>query len=65
MEYKQLSAYERFRIAHLRAAGASQRRIAAAMGRAPSTVARALKRNDTPAGRFASDKGYPVEDPGL
>ena len=45
MEYKQLSEYERFRIAHLQAAGASQRQIAAALDRAPSTVARELKRN--------------------
>ena len=55
MEYKQLSEYERFRIAHLQAAGASQRQIAAALDRAPSTVARELKRNGTPAGRYAPD----------
>ena len=55
MEYKQLSGYERFRIAHLQAAGASQRQIAAALDRAPSTVARELKRNGTPAGRYAPD----------
>ena len=55
MEYKQLSGYERFRIAHLQAAGASQRQIAAALDRAPSTVARELTRNGTPAGRYAPD----------
>ena len=55
MEYKQLSGYERFRIAHLQAAGTSQRQIAAALDRAPSTVARELTRNATPAGRYAPD----------
>ena len=58
MEYKQLSEYERFRIAHLQAAGASQRQIAAALDRAPSTVARELKRNGTPAGRYAPDYAH-------
>ena len=58
MEYKQLSGYERFRIAHLQAAGASQRQIAAALDRAPSTVARELKRNGTPAGRYAPDYAH-------
>ena len=50
-----MSGYERFRIAHLQAAGASQRQIAAALDRAPSTVARELTRNGTPAGRYAPD----------
>ena len=58
MEYKQLSEYERFRIAHLQAAGASQRQIAATLDRAPSTVARELKRNGTPAGRYAPDYAH-------
>ena len=50
-----MSEYERFRIAHLQAAGATQRQIAAALDRAPSTVARELKRNGKPAGRYAPD----------
>ena len=58
MEYKQLSEYERFRIAHLQAAGASQRQIAAALDRAPSTVARELKRNGKPAGSYAPDYAH-------
>ena len=58
MEYKQLSGYERFRIAHLQAAGASQRQIAAALDRAPSTVARELKRNGKPAGSYAPEYAH-------
>ena len=58
MEYKQLSGYERFRIAHLQAAGASQRQIAAALDRAPSTVARELTRNGKPAGSYAPEYAH-------
>ena len=47
-----------FGIAHLQAAGASQRQIAATLDRAPSTVARELKRNGTPAGRYAPDYAH-------
>jgi len=43
--YEQLTYEERCRIAELHRAGASQRKIAAALGRAPSSISRELKRN--------------------
>jgi len=43
--YEQLTYEERWRIAELHRAGASQRKIAAALGRAPSSISRELKRN--------------------
>ena len=43
--YEQLSLDERCRIAGLQVAGSSIRQIAAALDRAPSTIARELKRN--------------------
>ena len=45
MGYTQVTIEERCEIARLRAAGASIRQIAAGLDRAPSTVARELKRN--------------------
>ena len=54
MGYRQLSVDERYRIAFLQAEGASQRQIAAALDRAPSTVARELKRNPSPAGAYSA-----------
>ena len=44
-QYKQISIEERCEIARLRAAGSSFRQIAANLDRAPSSVARELKRN--------------------
>lgn len=44
-KYKQLDIEERCEIARLRGSGASIRKIAAALDRPPSTVARELKRN--------------------
>ena len=44
-QYKQISIEERCEIARLRAAGSSLRQIAANLDRAPSSVARELKRN--------------------
>src|SRR6187402_2310942 len=43
--YEQLSLDDRYKIAHLHAEGRSVRQIAAAVGRAPSTISRELKRN--------------------
>ena len=45
MEYKQLSGESDFGLPSYKPTGASQRQIAAALDRAPSTVARELKRN--------------------
>ena len=45
--YQQLSISERCEIARLCAAGHSKRQIAAALDRAPSTIARELDRNAT------------------
>ena len=45
LRYKQVSIEERCQIARLRCAGHSVREIAATLDRAPSTVARELKRN--------------------
>ena len=44
-EYSQLGLEERIEIARLSGEGASIRKIAAALGRAPSSIARELKRN--------------------
>ncbi len=46
-QYKQISIEERCEIARLRAAGSSLRQIAANLDRAPSSVARELKRNES------------------
>jgi IS30 family transposase len=46
--YGQLSLEERVEIYHLHAGGRSQNRIASALGRAPSTISRELKRNSQP-----------------
>ena len=43
--YKQITLAERCQITQLHAAGCKVRQIAAALGRAPSTIARELKRN--------------------
>ncbi|MCH8817839.1 MAG: helix-turn-helix domain-containing protein [Chloroflexi bacterium] len=45
--YKQITAEERCEISRLRAAGASIRQVAASLDRAPSTIARELKRNSS------------------
>ncbi|MDP2168501.1 MAG: IS30 family transposase [Thermodesulfovibrionales bacterium] len=47
--YKQLSLQERDRITELKAGGFSLRAIAEALGRSPSTVAREVERNSSPA----------------
>lgn len=52
MGYRQLGEDDRLQIALLQAQGASVRQIAAALDRAPSTVARELKRNRSPAGKY-------------
>lgn len=46
--YGQLSLEERVEICRLHAGGISQNQIAAALGRAPSTISRELKRNSRP-----------------
>ena len=46
-QYKQITAEERCEIACLRAAGASIRKVAASLDRAPSTITRELKRNSS------------------
>ena len=51
MGYRQFGEDDRLQIALLQAQGASVRQIAAALDRAPSTVARELKRNRSPAGK--------------
>ena len=50
--YGQLTLEERCQLAHLQAAGHSIRQIAATLDRAPSTVAREVKRNAAPAGDY-------------
>ena len=52
MGYRQLSIEERCEIARLRAEGAAIRQIAAALDRAPSTVARELRRNGSRTGGY-------------
>ena len=51
-QYGQVTIEERCEIARLQAAGQSVRQIAATLDRAPSTVARELKRNRAPAGAY-------------
>jgi len=46
--YSQISIEERCELARLQAAGTSIRQIAASLDRAPSTIARELKRNSSP-----------------
>ena len=58
--YTQVTMEERCEIARLRSQGSSVRQIAAGVDRAPSTVARELKRNGTPAGRYAPDYAHLV-----
>ena len=50
--YGHLPLEERCQLAHLQAAGHSIRQIAATLDRAPSTVAREVKRNAAPAGDY-------------
>ena len=50
--YGHLPLEERWQLAHLQAAGRSIRQIAATLDRAPSTVAREVKRNRAPAGAY-------------
>lgn len=57
INYEQLSAGERTAIGRMHASGQSQRQIAAALGRSPSTISRELARNSRatkrwPAGRY-------------
>ncbi len=47
-KYTQITIEERCEIARLQAAGTSIRQIAASLDRAPSTIARELKRNSSP-----------------
>ena len=46
-QYKQITAEERCEISRLRAGGSSIRQVAASLDRAPSTIARELKRNSS------------------
>jgi transposase, IS30 family len=50
--YRQLSLDERCSIACLQSAGHSIRQIAASLDRAPSTISREVRRNQTPAARY-------------
>ena len=52
--YRHLSREDREQIAVLRAAGHSSAGIAAALGRAPSTISRELKRNALDSGRSSA-----------
>ena len=52
--YRHLSRDDREEIAVLRAAGHSNAGIAAAIGRAPSTIGREIKRNALDSGRYAA-----------
>jgi IS30 family transposase len=52
--YRHLSRENREQIAVLRAAGHSNAGISAALGRAPSTVGREIKRNALDSGRYAA-----------
>lgn len=53
--YQQLKPEERVVLASLRLQGFGVRRIAAVIGRAPSTVSRELRRNKQPGAGYASD----------
>ncbi len=50
--YRQLSVEERWKIAGLQGAGSSLRQVAAAVDRAPSTIAREIKRNQGTQGAY-------------
>ena len=50
--YTQLGIEERCELARLHAAGSSLRQIAAALDRAPSTIAREIKRNSSRQGGY-------------
>ena len=52
--YRHLTRDDRDEIAVLRAAGHTMRAIAMAMGKAPSTISRELKRNALDSGRYAA-----------
>ena len=52
LRYTQIAIEERCEMARLRAAGQTIRQIAASLGRAPSTVARELKRNGSRSGAY-------------
>ena len=60
--YTQLTFEERCEVARLLAAGTSQRKIAAALGRAPSTITREVKRNGSQTAgyepRYADDQAW-------
>ena len=64
LRYTQISIEERCEIARLRATGASVRQIAASLDRAPSTVARELKRNASGT-RVGTSRGMPNSRPVL
>lgn len=51
-KYQQLSLEERCRISQMRQEGQSIRKVAAALDRSPSTIAREIKRNLSPASRY-------------
>ena len=52
--YRHLTRDDREEIAVLRTAGHSMRAVAAATGRAPSTISREIKRNALDSGRYAA-----------
>ena len=52
--YRHLTRDDREEIAALRAAGHSMRAVAAAVGKAPSSISRELKRNALDSGRYAA-----------
>ena len=60
--YSQFTFAERCEVARLLAAGESKRQIAAALGRAPSTIAREVERNGSPTAGYepkvADDKAW-------
>jgi transposase, IS30 family len=59
MTYHQLTQNERYLIARWSSAGWSQRAMADALGRAPSTISRELRRNATPYdGRYRLEKAH-------
>jgi len=59
VNYRQLTSEERYLISAFRIEGHSQARIAARLGRAPSTISRELGRNRCPAdGRYRPSKAH-------
>ena len=56
--YEQISIEERCEMARLRASGRSIRQIASTLGRAPSTIARELKRNGNHAGVYTPSHAH-------